>query len=87
MLNELLKIELEEGYSTVEVDGVTGEDKVFKIEDIEQANWAFRKIRAYKAKIEETNYLADLELQRIIKWRDKENQQAEDSIGYFEYLL
>lgn len=78
-MNKLQLAEIEE-IKTVEKEN-------FKIEDKEQATWALRKIRALKAQIEETNELAEMEIERIKTWQENENQSAEDSIAYFEGLL
>ena len=69
-----------------EVEGME-EKEGFKIKDVEQVNWAFRKIRAYKNEIEQNNKLADKEIERINSWRKKENEAAENSIEYFEGLI
>lgn len=78
-MNRLQLAEIEE-VETIEREG-------FKIEDKEQAAWALRKIKAFKTQIEETNNLADLEMQRIKRWQESENKSADDSIAYFEGLL
>lgn len=71
-----------------EIDEVeTIEKESFTIRDKNQATWALRKIRALKAQIEETNELAEMEIERIKTWQANENQSAEDSIAYFEGLL
>ena len=82
MLNALLKNEIDEMNEIMEEE-VTG----FKVDNIESANWCFRKIRALKEKIAETNELAEREIERINNWRRKENENAENSIAYFEGLL
>ncbi|HZK02175.1 MAG TPA: host-nuclease inhibitor Gam family protein [Anaerovoracaceae bacterium] len=65
----------------------TIEKENFKVEDKEQATWVLRKIKALKAQIKETNELADMEIERIRIWQERENQSAEDSISYFKGLL
>lgn len=65
----------------------TIEREAFKIEDKQQAEWALRKIKAYKAQIDENNTLAEAEIQRVTDWKNSENKAAEDSIGYFTALL
>ncbi|NOH14839.1 host-nuclease inhibitor Gam family protein [Clostridium cochlearium] len=77
MLNTLLQEELKE---IEEIEG-------FKITNIDEANWAFRKIRALKEEVKETNLLADKEIERINSWREKETKASIDNIEYFEGLL
>jgi len=59
----------------------------FKIESKDQAAWALRKMSRIKAEIEENNKVAQAEIERIIAWRDKENEKLERSISFFESLL
>ncbi|RXM53937.1 hypothetical protein DP134_14065 [Clostridium tetani] len=59
----------------------------FKITNIDEANWAFRKIRALKEEVKETNLLADKEIERIENWREKEIKTSIDNIQYFEGIL
>lgn len=77
MLNSLLQEELKE------IEEVQG----FKITNIDEANWAFRKIRALKEEVKETNLLADKEIERIENWREKEIKTSIDNIEYFEGIL
>ncbi|WP_242957671.1 host-nuclease inhibitor Gam family protein, partial [Clostridium cochlearium] len=77
MLNTLLQEELKE------MEQLEG----FKITNIDEANWAFRKIRALKEEVKETNLLADKEIERINSWREKETKASIDNIEYFEGLL
>ncbi|HWQ30562.1 MAG TPA: host-nuclease inhibitor Gam family protein [Negativicutes bacterium] len=59
----------------------------FRISDVEQANWALRKIAAYKQKQREVDGLAEAEMFRIRQWQERETQSIEHSIAYFEGLL
>ena len=59
----------------------------FEIENLETANWCFRKLEAYEAKKKEIKALADAEKQRIELWSYKEIKQLEDSMSYFKGLL
>lgn len=77
MLNTLLQEELK---GIEELEG-------FKITNIDEANWAFRKIRALKEEVKETNLLADKEIERIENWREKEIKTSIDNIEYFEGIL
>lgn len=77
MLNTLLQEELK---GIEELEG-------FKITNIDEANWAFRKIRALKEEVKETNLLADKEIERINSWREKETKVSIDNIEYFQGIL
>lgn len=79
MLNTLLIDELNE------IPDDTSER--FKVENIDQANWCFRKIRALQEKVAENKRLADEERERINIWEQKENESAENSIEYFKAVL
>lgn len=59
----------------------------FKIENLETANWAFRKLRALEEKENEINELAELEISRINTWKESELKQHEGAKQYFEFLL
>lgn len=59
----------------------------FKIEDLNGANWAFRKLRAITAKEAEIKALAEEERNRINTWEETELKQYEADKQYFEYLL
>lgn len=59
----------------------------FKIEDLQGANWAFRKLRAITAKEAEIKALAEEERNRINTWEETELKQYEADKQYFEYLL
>lgn len=59
----------------------------FKIEDLNGANWAFRKLRAIEEKESEINALAEEEINRINIWKEKEQDQYSKDKEYFSYLL
>lgn len=59
----------------------------FKVRDLNQASWAFRKLSAYQKKEKEINDLAEEELNRINEWRDREINSLKKSISFFESLL
>ncbi|MEM5777665.1 MAG: host-nuclease inhibitor Gam family protein [Candidatus Aenigmatarchaeota archaeon] len=91
MLNELDRLEMQEAESFLyqEIDEEAAEilpDR-FKINNLEQANWALRKIRAFKKQMEENEKLAKAEIERIKEWLNKENEKAQKSIQFFEYLI
>ncbi|MEY8001556.1 host-nuclease inhibitor Gam family protein [Clostridium sp. Mt-5] len=79
MENRLINAELQE------IEGQ--EQQGFTVNDLNQANWCFRKIRALKEKINNTKVLADKERERINDWETSETKSAKDSIAYFESLL
>lgn len=78
-MNELVNSELKE------IEGQEYEG--FKVENIDQVNWCFRKLRALKAKINETKELAVKEKERIDEWEKSESKSADNSIAFFEGLL
>lgn len=59
----------------------------FKIEDLEGATWAFRKLRAINTKAIEVKAIADAERSRINTWEDQQLKQFESDTEYFEYVL
>jgi hypothetical protein len=79
MENSLINAELQE----IEGQKYQG----FVVDDIDKANWCFRKIRALKAKVNDTKALAAQERERIDNWEKSESKSSEESIGYFESLL
>lgn len=91
MITALERFELEEAENFVEGIEEYEEDKAenekFKIKDIGGANWALRKIAAYKKKKAEIADLAEEEKFRIECWEQNENEQIERGIAYFESLL
>lgn len=83
-MNKLNELELEEAQDTVEAVEVGGR---FIIEDLDSANWAFRKLRAIEEKEQEVKELAKREIYRINEWKETELKATEDSKGFFESLL
>ncbi|NFE84074.1 hypothetical protein FDB42_12445 [Clostridium botulinum] len=59
----------------------------FIINDIASANWALKKLRAINEKKEEIAKIAELEIERITKWKDEELKQYEYSKQSLEGLL
>jgi len=59
----------------------------FKINSLDTANWAMRKIKAYKNQQAEVDELAEKEMQRIKEWKEKEKKKTQRSIEFFESLL
>lgn len=63
------------------------EKERFKITDLNGLNWAFRKLKAYKAKEQEITEVAEAERARIDAWEQQEKKKIQDSIKYFESLI
>lgn len=61
--------------------------KEFRIENLESATWAFRKLRAISAKEADIKAIASQEISRINAWMENELKQYEDDRDYFEGLL
>ncbi|NLY46827.1 MAG: hypothetical protein GX053_12700 [Tissierella sp.] len=75
-------------------EDIEGVKKKFKIEDLETANWAFRKLKAIEEKKKEIEELANQEMEpyekeiaRIKKWKEDEFKQYDHSINFFSFLL
>ena len=77
------------GFGLTEETQQDGEQSVtrFRVTDMEQANWCFRKLQALRANVAEIDSLAEKEIARINDWREKELVGLNDSIAYFEVLL
>ncbi|MBE6050621.1 MAG: hypothetical protein E7214_08200 [Clostridium sp.] len=65
----------------------TVEREGFKIDSLEGATWAFRKLRALSEKQEEAKKIADEEIAKIEAWRDNEIDAYANDKNYFEGLL
>lgn len=59
----------------------------FKVVDLETATWAFKKLRAIENKEAEIKDFAEVELNRINSWKEKELDQYSKEKEYFNYLL
>lgn len=59
----------------------------FKIDSLEGATWAFRKLRALAEKQEEVKKIAAEEIAKIEAWRDNEVDAYTNDKNYFEGLL
>ena len=81
-MNALEKIEFEE------IENVETEERErFKIQDLDAANWAFRKLAALEKKQSEYEELAKKEKQRIELWLKSETEKTNQSKRFFESLL
>lgn len=95
MINVILEKELE-GLEELVVDeeNIAEYENRFKIDDLDSANWAFRKLKAIKEKKKEIEELAKkeiepykLEIDRIEEWKDTELKSFDSSINFFNFLL
>lgn len=59
----------------------------FKIESLEGATWAFRKLRAIENKEADIKAIAEEEINRVNSWKEKELEQHTNDKEYFNYLL
>lgn len=84
-MNAMQKYELEE------VNGLDLQDEQvkerFKIEDLEQLNWALRKLATLDEQQSEIDELADKEMLRIKSWHEKESESIGHSKSFFESLV
>ncbi|UBH16370.1 host-nuclease inhibitor Gam family protein [Macrococcus armenti] len=65
----------------------TETSKGFKVNDLDSANWAFKKINALKKKQDEINELAEKEIEKIEAWRKQNSESYQNDISFFEGLL
>ena len=83
-MNTLLQAELDE----LESEREEKQDfQGFQVNDLEGANWCFRKLKALKERAEEKKLLALAEQQRIEKWLADENKKVEGDIAFFELVV
>jgi|SRR5690625_1217331 len=63
------------------------QDNSFVVDDENKANWALRKIKQMNDQIADNNALAQAEIDKIERWQNEVNEQAQSSIDYFQSLL
>jgi hypothetical protein len=91
-LNPLQEFELSELYEIIggdapEMVAAAQESGRFEITNLEQVNWALRKIAALKAEDATTNDLAKTEIERITKWKESKLKSNKQSQSFFNALL
>lgn len=59
----------------------------FIVDSIEKANWCFRKLKEIDDKEKEIEQLADKELERIERWRERELEAYQGSKEHFQGML
>ena len=59
----------------------------FKIENLDGATWAFRKLRAIASKKAEIEAVAAEEIARVEAWKKSEVEKYESDTEYFESLI
>ncbi|WP_158629952.1 host-nuclease inhibitor Gam family protein [Cohnella sp. AR92] len=76
-------------YQLNEFEGIPApeEREQFRIETIDQVNWALRKLAAIEAKQKEAERLAEAELHRIRTWLECEKSALELDKQFFESQL
>lgn len=84
-MDALLEMELQEIDEIID-DGAQEKER-FKIENLEAANWAFRKLTAIERKKKEIQELANKEIERIKAWQEQEERGLDNSKEFFEGLL
>lgn len=85
-MDNLLRLELED-MEEITVENQEEQKERFKIEDLHQANWAFRKLAALNQKEKEIDQLARAEKSRIEDWEKREKESLKHSSNFFNYLL
>lgn len=61
--------------------------EAFSINDLQDATWAFRKLRAIDAKKKELETILNEEINGLKEWFCKETKSLDDDKAYFEGLL
>jgi hypothetical protein len=80
-MDVLFEMELQEAVEVSETQ------ERFKIDNLEAANWAFRKLAAIERKKKEVQELAQKEIERIKTWEQQEISSLNNSKEFFEGLL
>lgn len=80
-MDVLYEMELQEALETPKTQ------ERFRIDNLEAANWAFRKLAAIERKRKEIQELANKEIERIKEWQEREERSLDNSKEYFEGLL
>ena len=62
-------------------------DEGFKVENLNEANWCFRKIKSKKEKEDEIMDLYNKEMERLQEWKEREVGKIRDEILFFEGLI
>lgn len=71
----------------LEIETIERQNETFKITNLDQANWTFKKLDAIQAKENEINQLATQEIERIKEWQNKQTEQLQHNRDYFEHIL
>lgn len=81
-MNELQREELQE------LAALTSEEKErFRITDLDELNWAFRKLHAIKTAKRTNEQVRDSEINRIEEWFKRVSEPLEADEKHFEYLI
>src|SRR5690625_3332486 len=56
----------------------------FIVDNEQKANWALRKIKELQQEIEDNTRLAEKEIDKIERWKTKQNEQLADSVLYLD---
>lgn len=80
-MDALFEMELQEALETSETQ------EKFKIDNLEAANWAFRKLAAVERKRKEIQEIAQKEIERIKAWEEQEIGNLDNSKEFFKGLL
>lgn len=61
--------------------------EAFRIENIDQASWAFRKLAQARSKMAQNEALAGREMDRVKNWLEAENESLRHDEAYFEGII
>lgn len=59
----------------------------FKVTDLLSANWCFKKLKALENKRKQVEEYVELEIKRIEDYLEKEQEQINQDVDYFKFLL
>lgn len=74
-------------YELNELEQEQTERQQFVITDLNGLNWAFRKMAAIQAKVNEVKALADAERERINEWEKEECEGYESDLTFFQHKI
>lgn len=78
---------LKELGGTIMENNIGEAKKPFKISELEQTSWAFKKLRKLQEEEDQIKYLASKEMEIINTWQSKELEKIENSKKYFNGIL
>lgn len=84
-MNKLVAYEMEE-VETIDLQSEETKER-FQITNIDQLNWAFRKLAALQEEQKDVENLAEGEFERINAWKEKETEKINRTQDFFQTLI